>query len=170
MNDGNDGNNASVARFHDQLAADYHLIYDDWDGATERQGRALDTVIRSALGPAPATVLDCACGIGTQALGARGRCGLRRARVAAAGGQRLLPAAAHGVKARRTAPVEPTSWPVTAQRRIPACRASRSHDGNSDSSRSYSSGSDTLSMSSTAKKPTLSTRRPAIVSKRCNTP
>lgn len=68
-NGGEDGNNASVARFYDQLAADYHLIYDDWDGSTERQGRALDTVIRSTLGPEPATVLDCACGIGTQAVG-----------------------------------------------------------------------------------------------------
>lgn len=68
-NGGDDGNNASVARFYDQLAADYHLIYDDWDGSTERQGRALDTVIRAALGPEPATVLDCACGIGTQAVG-----------------------------------------------------------------------------------------------------
>lgn len=69
MNDGNDGDDASVARFYDQLAADYHLIYEDWDAATERQGRALDAVIRSVLGPAPATVLDCACGIGTQAVG-----------------------------------------------------------------------------------------------------
>ncbi|MEU9750685.1 class I SAM-dependent methyltransferase [Streptomyces niveus] len=72
MNDssgGEDGNNASVARFYDQLAADYHLIYDHWDGSTERQGRALDTVIRSVLGQQPATVLDCACGIGTQAVG-----------------------------------------------------------------------------------------------------
>lgn len=65
----NDGNDASVARFYDRLAADYHLIYDDWDEATERQGRALDTVIRSALGPEPAAVLDCACGIGTQSVG-----------------------------------------------------------------------------------------------------
>ncbi|WP_370150765.1 class I SAM-dependent methyltransferase [Streptacidiphilus sp. EB129] len=60
---------ASVARFYDQLAADYHLIYGDWDGAVVRQGKALDAVIRSALGAEPVTVLDCACGIGTQAVG-----------------------------------------------------------------------------------------------------
>ncbi len=59
----------SVARFYDQLAADYHLIYSDWNSAVARQGKALDAVIRSALGPRPATVLDCACGIGTQAIG-----------------------------------------------------------------------------------------------------
>ncbi|MFC5885744.1 class I SAM-dependent methyltransferase [Kitasatospora sp. CM 4170] len=62
-------NDASVARFYDQLAADYHLIYGDWDGAVVRQSRALDALIRSALGPEPAEVLDCACGIGTQAVG-----------------------------------------------------------------------------------------------------
>jgi SAM-dependent methyltransferase len=60
---------ASVARFYDELAADYHLIYGDWDGASARQGRALDAVIRSALGAGSAGILDCACGIGTQAVG-----------------------------------------------------------------------------------------------------
>lgn len=55
----------SVARFYDELAADYHRIYGDWDSAVVRQGHALDAVIRSALGPGSATVLDCACGIGT---------------------------------------------------------------------------------------------------------
>ncbi|MEU0565975.1 methyltransferase domain-containing protein [Nonomuraea sp. NPDC005983] len=62
-------NDTSVARFYDQLAADYHLIYADWDSAVERQGKALDAVIRSALGAESAAVLDCACGIGTQAVG-----------------------------------------------------------------------------------------------------
>lgn len=63
-------NDASVTRFYDQLAADYHLIYGDWDSAVVRQGKALDAVIRSALGAKSATVLlDCACGIGTQAVG-----------------------------------------------------------------------------------------------------
>ncbi|MFE9424104.1 class I SAM-dependent methyltransferase [Kitasatospora sp. NPDC006697] len=60
---------SSVARFYDELAADYHRVYGDWDAALVRQGRALDAVLRSALGPGPAEVLDCACGIGTQALG-----------------------------------------------------------------------------------------------------
>ncbi|MEV3937582.1 hypothetical protein AB0K52_16580 [Glycomyces sp. NPDC049804] len=36
-----------VARFCDQLAADYHLFYADWDVSMGRQGRALDAVIRA---------------------------------------------------------------------------------------------------------------------------
>lgn len=57
-----------VKAFYDQLASDYHLIYGDWDRAVKLQGAALDALIRSALG-ARARVLDCACGIGTQAVG-----------------------------------------------------------------------------------------------------
>jgi glycine/sarcosine N-methyltransferase len=65
---------SSVARFYDQLASDYHLIYADWDASMERQGRALDSLIQSGLGTERAAVLDCSCGIGTQsiALGRRG--------------------------------------------------------------------------------------------------
>lgn len=55
----------SVTRFYDELADDYHLIYADWDASVRRQGAALDAL----LGPDRATVLDCACGIGTQAVG-----------------------------------------------------------------------------------------------------
>lgn len=55
----------SVARFYDELADDYHLIYSDWDASIRRQGAALDALI----GRAGADVLDCACGIGTQAIG-----------------------------------------------------------------------------------------------------
>jgi glycine/sarcosine N-methyltransferase len=63
-----------VARFYDQLAADYHLVYADWEASMARQGEALDAVIQTKLGPGRATVLDCSCGIGTQAiaLGLRG--------------------------------------------------------------------------------------------------
>ena len=59
----------SVAAFYDQLAADYHLIFADWRQAIERQGAVLDKLIESVLGTKPALLLDCACGIGTQALG-----------------------------------------------------------------------------------------------------
>ncbi|WP_406330331.1 class I SAM-dependent methyltransferase [Streptomyces sp. NBC_00203] len=63
----------SVARFYDQLAPDYHLIYADWDAGISRQGRALDALIQTELGiggsSAGASVLDCSCGIGTQAIG-----------------------------------------------------------------------------------------------------
>ncbi|MEB8336000.1 class I SAM-dependent methyltransferase [Streptomyces endophyticus] len=55
----------TVARFYDELADDYHLIYPDWDASLRRQGAALDAVI----GRGGAEVLDCSCGIGTQAIG-----------------------------------------------------------------------------------------------------
>ncbi|MFF1717160.1 class I SAM-dependent methyltransferase [Streptomyces sp. NPDC058268] len=55
----------SVAHFYDELADDYHLIYSDWDASIRRQGSALDALI----GQDRAAVLDCSCGIGTQAIG-----------------------------------------------------------------------------------------------------
>ncbi|MGW2815942.1 class I SAM-dependent methyltransferase [Streptomyces sp. NPDC001415] len=60
---------SGVARFYDRLAADYHRIYADWDAGMARQGRALDAMIRAGLGLDSARVLDCSCGIGTQAIG-----------------------------------------------------------------------------------------------------
>jgi SAM-dependent methyltransferase len=59
----------SVLQFYQQLARDYHLIFADWPRAIERQGNALDRLIRSCLDDVPATILDCSCGIGTQAIG-----------------------------------------------------------------------------------------------------
>ncbi|WP_392674882.1 class I SAM-dependent methyltransferase [Streptomyces sp. LN785] len=56
---------STVARFYDELADDYHLIYADWYASMRRQGEALDALI----GRDHATVLDCSCGIGTQAIG-----------------------------------------------------------------------------------------------------
>ena len=53
--------------FYDELAESYHLIFNDWDAAVERQRDVLARLL-----PAPANgkrVLDCACGIGTQAIG-----------------------------------------------------------------------------------------------------
>jgi glycine/sarcosine N-methyltransferase len=58
-----------VVAFYDGLAPDYHLAYGgNWDAAVERQGAALDRLIRAAL-PDAQDVLDCSCGIGTQAIG-----------------------------------------------------------------------------------------------------
>lgn len=60
---------ASVIDFYDGLAEDYHLVYaDHWDDALQRQGDVLDALIRSRL-PGAKSVLDCSCGIGTQAVG-----------------------------------------------------------------------------------------------------
>jgi glycine/sarcosine N-methyltransferase len=58
----------SVVAFYDGLAADYQLVYANWDAAVDRQGAALDSLIRQAR-PNAADVLDCSCGIGTQAIG-----------------------------------------------------------------------------------------------------
>ena len=59
----------SVADFYDGLAADYHLVYGDhWDDAVAGQGAVLDRLIRDVHG-GEADVLDCSCGIGTQAIG-----------------------------------------------------------------------------------------------------
>jgi SAM-dependent methyltransferase len=60
---------SSVVDFYDGLADDYHLVYADrWDDAMRRQGDALDALIRSHRDDVRA-VLDCSCGIGTQAIG-----------------------------------------------------------------------------------------------------
>jgi glycine/sarcosine N-methyltransferase len=61
----------SVVDFYDELAPEFHLIYEDWNTAVEHQGVALDRLIRSQL-PDAQSVLDCSCGVGTQALGLAG--------------------------------------------------------------------------------------------------
>ena len=55
--------------FYDRLAADYHLVYENWDGSIERQSAVLGTLLGASLSGGSARVLDCACGIGTQAIG-----------------------------------------------------------------------------------------------------
>lgn len=58
----------AVQEFYQQLAPDYHFIFKDWEASVRHQGDVLDSLIRAELGSAD-TVLDCACGIGTQAIG-----------------------------------------------------------------------------------------------------
>ena len=58
----------SVQEFYRQLAPDYHFIFKDWEAFVRKQGEVLNTLIRSEITHAD-TVLDCACGIGTQAIG-----------------------------------------------------------------------------------------------------
>jgi 2-polyprenyl-3-methyl-5-hydroxy-6-metoxy-1,4-benzoquinol methylase len=59
----------SVTDFYDQLADDYHLIFVDWKQSIQRQAELLDRLIRAQKSAPPLTVLDCSCGIGTQAIG-----------------------------------------------------------------------------------------------------
>jgi SAM-dependent methyltransferase len=63
----------SAASFYDGLADEYHLLFADWDASVRRQGDVLDRLIAGQLGPPPHRVLDCSCGIGTQAIGLAGR-------------------------------------------------------------------------------------------------
>ncbi len=63
------GETGSTVQFYDDFASDYHLAYGGrWESAVERQGEALDRLIRE-LAPGAHDVLDCACGIGTQTIG-----------------------------------------------------------------------------------------------------
>lgn len=57
----------SVLAFYDHLATDYHLIFADWDESVMRQGQELHTILESLDAGKP--LLDCSCGIGTQAIG-----------------------------------------------------------------------------------------------------
>lgn len=63
----------STLQFYERLAERYHLIYPDWRDAIERHGAALDRLLRDLRGDPPGDVLDCSCGIGTQALGLAAR-------------------------------------------------------------------------------------------------
>lgn len=58
-----------VADFYDLLSTDYHSMYADWRSEVLRQGKILDALIRRHLGERQVSVLDCTCGIGTQAIG-----------------------------------------------------------------------------------------------------
>ena len=60
----------SVADFYDAFVDDYDLVWGGhWEEAVSRQGKALDRLIVSWLGAGTFRVLDCSCGIGTQAIG-----------------------------------------------------------------------------------------------------
>jgi len=54
--------------FYDGLAGEYHLIFADWWTSARRQGEVLGKVLRGRGVEPPAALLDCTCGIGTQAL------------------------------------------------------------------------------------------------------
>jgi glycine/sarcosine N-methyltransferase len=59
----------SVEAFYDDLAESYHLMFENWDHSIARQASILGPVLEQYTGKVSAYVLDCACGIGTQALG-----------------------------------------------------------------------------------------------------
>jgi glycine/sarcosine N-methyltransferase len=55
---------------YDELADHYHLIFENWDASMSRQAEALGPILKRECNSSGAIrILDCACGIGTQALG-----------------------------------------------------------------------------------------------------
>ncbi|MFF4210448.1 class I SAM-dependent methyltransferase [Streptomyces sp. NPDC001796] len=60
---------SSVRDFYDRLAPDHHLIFADWDTSMAHQAEVLGGLLRRHLGAGPYRILDCSCGIGTQAIG-----------------------------------------------------------------------------------------------------
>ena len=55
--------------FYNNLAAQYDKLFSDWDKTTLEQAKILGKVFQDNGFNKSATVLDCACGIGTQAIG-----------------------------------------------------------------------------------------------------
>jgi glycine/sarcosine N-methyltransferase len=61
-----------ILSFYEPLADHFHLIFDDWDKSIERQAKVLNPLLAAQGCAGPLKILDCACGIGTQALGFAG--------------------------------------------------------------------------------------------------
>jgi SAM-dependent methyltransferase len=58
-----------IEGFYNQLSPYYKYIFQDWNASVERQAVILDEVIREYFGDQVCTILDAACGIGTQTIG-----------------------------------------------------------------------------------------------------
>lgn len=58
-----------IQKFYDDLASQYDKLFLDWQSATQEQAIILDKIFRKNGFDNTAKVLDCACGIGTQAIG-----------------------------------------------------------------------------------------------------
>lgn len=55
--------------FYDSMATQYDKLFQDWQAATREQAAILDRIFAAYGFDRTARVLDCACGIGTQAIG-----------------------------------------------------------------------------------------------------
>ncbi|MBE6940134.1 MAG: class I SAM-dependent methyltransferase [Ruminococcaceae bacterium] len=65
-----------IQSFYDNMAAQYDKLFFDWQATTQEQAEILEKLFADNGFDKTAAVLDCACGIGTQAIGlaARGYC------------------------------------------------------------------------------------------------
>ena len=58
-----------IQTFYDKLAAHYDKLFLDWNKATKEQAEILQNIFKKYDCDSSAKILDCACGIGTQAIG-----------------------------------------------------------------------------------------------------
>lgn len=58
-----------VQTFYDNMASQYDKLFFDWEETTKEQAAILDRIFRANGFDVTARILDCACGIGTQAIG-----------------------------------------------------------------------------------------------------
>jgi SAM-dependent methyltransferase len=58
-----------VSGFYDDFAPHYDLFFEDWEASMTRQAAAIASILEREGRATGTAVLDCACGIGTQALG-----------------------------------------------------------------------------------------------------
>ena len=58
-----------IQNFYDHMAASYDKLFLDWHAATQEQAAVLDRIFSDSGFGRSAQILDCACGIGTQAVG-----------------------------------------------------------------------------------------------------
>jgi len=58
-----------VQTFYDNMAADYDKLFADWEATTMEQALLLEGIFSGEGFDKNARILDCACGIGTQAIG-----------------------------------------------------------------------------------------------------
>ncbi len=58
-----------IQTFYDNLASHYDKLFLDWDATTKEQAQILDKLFKDNGYDESCKILDCACGIGTQAIG-----------------------------------------------------------------------------------------------------
>jgi SAM-dependent methyltransferase len=58
-----------IQTFYNNLASQYDKLFLDWQVATQEQAVILDKIFKNSGFDKSASILDCACGIGTQAIG-----------------------------------------------------------------------------------------------------
>ena len=58
-----------IQTFYNDLASSYDKLFQDWHAATQEQALLLDQLFKKEGYDTSARILDCACGIGTQAIG-----------------------------------------------------------------------------------------------------